>query len=343
MSVSKRTVTGPVNAVAPSPVTNREFVRPVVVISQCLELEACRYNGQRIPYDFISELRPHVDLVPTCPEVEIGLGVPRDPLRLVTVGGETRMLQPASGRDVSDDMHRFSERFLTSLADVDGFILKSRSPSCGIKDVKVYSHDTRGAPAAKGSGLFATKVLKLFPELAVGDEGRLRIYRIREHFLTKLFCLAELRRVAESGSMKDLACFHTRHKFLLMAYNQKAMRILGRIVANQERRPFGEVVAFYRRHLGLAFKRALRYTSMINVLQHAAGFFSKQLNREEKRFFQASLENYRRSRTPVSSASAIVRSWAIRFESEYLVGQSFFEPYPEALMRVRDSGKGRSS
>jgi uncharacterized protein YbbK (DUF523 family) len=254
---------------------NDSFPQPVVVISGCLEFEACRYNAQRIPFDLVGELEPFVRYVPICPEVEIGLGVPREPIRLVQLKGSNGasdsdasvgLVQPATGADVTREMLEFSDRFLASLDEVDGFILKNRSPSCGIHGVKVYHGPDASSTAFRSAGLFAGRVVESHAGLAIEDEGRLRNYRIREHFLTKLFALAALRNAEESGRMGELVRFHARHKFVLMANNQTELRALGRIVANPERLPFEEVVETYREHFGQALRQVPRYTSVVNVL-----------------------------------------------------------------------------
>jgi uncharacterized protein YbbK (DUF523 family) len=126
----------------------REFPRPNVIVSKCLEFEACRYNRQIIKDDLVRSLKKHVNYIPVCPEVAIGLGVPRFPVRIVT-SGSTKLIQPSTSMDVTDAMNKFSERFLSKLKDADGFILKNRSPSCGINDVKVYRSAERSAPLGK--------------------------------------------------------------------------------------------------------------------------------------------------------------------------------------------------
>ena len=154
-----------------------EHVRPNVVLSRCLELEPVRYDGQVIPYELVRELEPFVSFVPVCPELEIGLGVPRDPVRIVAVDGVAKLLQPDTGRDVTAEMREFSCDFLSDLGSVDGFILKNRSPSCGISDVKIYQGLDPSASSTRGSGLFAERVLEFCAGLAIEDEGRLRNYR----------------------------------------------------------------------------------------------------------------------------------------------------------------------
>ncbi len=317
------------------------FPTPRVVASACLEFEACRYNGQRIPFDFLKILAAHAELIPVCPEVEIGLGTPREPVRLVGTAERARLHQPATDRDLTEDMQTFSSRYLAARPDVDGFILKNRSPSCGTTGVKIYDRPDAPSVRAHGPGLFAAAVLGARPDAAVEDEGRLRNYRIREHFLTKLFALARLREVERAGTMRALVAFHTRYKLVLMAYHQTAMRELGRICANPQRLPAPQVIAAYGAELGRALGQAPRYTAVINVLEHAWGYVSKLLDHRERAFYRRQLEAYRVARIPVSGVTSLIQAWAVRFEIDYLLGQAFFMPFPEALSSVSDSGKGR--
>lgn len=320
-----------------------EFETPRVVISKCLEFDACRYNGQVIPYDLVAELSPFVEWVPVCPEVEIGLGVPRDPIRIIDSNGEARLVQPSTDRDLTEGMLGFTDSFLAGVRDVDGFVLKSRSPSCGIRDVKAYTPAGHSSPEGKTRGMFGGAVVDRFPNAAIEDEGRLRNYVIREHFLTKLFARARFRRVAASGSIRDLVDFHAQNKLLMMAYNQARMRELGRLVATHKEIPRADLFEAYGAGLGMVMARAPRYTSNINAMMHVAGYFSKQLNRKEKAFFGRELARYRERRVPLSTLLGVLRSWVVRFDNPYLSAQSFFEPYPETLMALSDSGKGRLS
>lgn len=314
--------------------------RPIVVMSKCLELEACRYNGQLIRAPFVLTLMPFVELKPICPEVEIGLGIPRDPIRLVALQGLQRLLQPTTGRDVTEGMQEFSDRFLGSLEEVDGFILKSRSPSCGIKDTKIYSGDGGTQPSDRGPGMFGGAVLERFPRAATEDEGRLTNFRLRHHFLTRLFANAALRAVRDSGRMSALVRFHSEYKLTLMAHHQTLLRALGRLVANGSGRPFAELVDEYAGGLADALSRPARSTSNINVLQHALGYFSPGLQASEKRHFLGVLEEYRIGRVQLSVPLALLQSWIVRFDEPYLAQQRFFEPYPVALLDLRDSARG---
>ncbi len=319
-----------------------KFPKPVVVVSKCLGFAHCRYDGQTIENPFVPRFQEFMEFRPICPEVEIGLGIPRKPIRIVTVEGKNRLYQPATERDVTQAMETFVENFLNSLTEVDGFFLKTRSPSCGTQDVKIYPGFDNVSRTFKGSGFFGGEVLKRFDGLPVEDEGRLRNFTIRENFLTKLFTFARLRDVKKSGSIKALIDFHTTHKLMLMGYNQTQMRILGKIAANQEQNGFEAVISAYEQHLKLALASMPKCTAMINVLMHAFGGFKAVLSKEEKQFFLESLEEYRDERIPLSAVLRVLRAWAIKHDNAYLLTQTFMEPYPSKLVEISDSGKGRT-
>jgi uncharacterized protein YbgA (DUF1722 family)/uncharacterized protein YbbK (DUF523 family) len=316
------------------------FPKPTVVISRCLEFDRCRYNGQVIPDTFVRSLKDFVDFQPVCPEVSIGLGIPRDPIRIVSEGDKKILYQPATGRDITSEMERFTKEYLNSLKEVDGFILKHGSPSCGLKNVKVYSGREQVTRTFKNSGFFGGKVLEVFPGFAIEDEGRLKNFTIREHFLTSIFALARFRKIRR-GSIQQLIDFHTKNKLLLMAYSQTRMRAMGRIVANREGIDIGTLISRYEDELRNALNRPPPFTSMINVLQHALGGFSDDLSKEEKRFFLNSIEEYRDERIPLNTLLYILKTWSIRFNNQYLLSQIFMEPYPRELVSITDSGKGR--
>jgi uncharacterized protein YbgA (DUF1722 family)/uncharacterized protein YbbK (DUF523 family) len=318
-----------------------DFPKPIVVVSKCLGFDACRYDGEIIDIPFVDRLKAHVTFYPVCPEVEIGLGVPRKPIRVISKEGEHILFQPATGNDLTCSMRDFVGTFLDSLAEVDGFLLKSRSPSCGVGDVKIYQGFEDVSRTFRGSGFLGGAVLERFAGIPVEDEGRIRNFAIREHFLTRIFVFAQFREVRTSGSMHRLVDFHTVQKLLLMGYNQAQMRFLGKIVANHENAEWKTVIVRYEEHLKRALANPPRYTAMINVLLHAFGGFSEVLSKEEKAFFLESIEEYRDERIPLSALLSVLRAWAIRYRNDYLLGQTFLNPYPVKLMEITDSGKGR--
>lgn len=311
----------------------RKFVKPKVIISKCIGFEACRYNGLIIKSDFVEKLKDYVDFYPVCPEVEIGLGIPRDPIRIIKIGDELRLYQPASGLDLTEKMEKFIDEFLDKIDDIDGFILKNRSPSCGIKAVKVYQGFGNSRSKSK-PGFFGNAVLERFPYLAIEDEGRLRNLKIREIFLTKLYILASFRKVKESKSLNELIKFHSNNKMLLMAYNQENMRKMGRIIGNPDNKPFNYSISKYDSLFYDSILDPPQNTANINVLMHAMGYFKNEISSGEKSFFLDSIEKYRNGIYPLFVCLNILKSWIIRFNNEYLGEQTFFEPYPEELIPI---------
>jgi uncharacterized protein YbgA (DUF1722 family)/uncharacterized protein YbbK (DUF523 family) len=316
-----------------------KVLRPKVVVSRCLGFDTCRYNGQTLPDKFVDALGEFVDYRTVCPEVEIGLGVPRDPIRLVLERGEMLLYQPATGKECRQDMLDYSDNLFRELSDVDGFLLKGRSPSCGIKDVKVYLGKEKAVGSIKGVGIFGEQVLANFPGLAIEEEGRLTNYRIREHFLTKIYMLARLREVEKNATMKGLVKFHERSKFLLMTYSQKELKILGRVVANSEKKPFKDMVSEYRKHFGEALSNPPKPTNIVNTLMHMQGYFSDKLTPKEKTFISENYAKYRDGKVHLGVPVNLLRGYAIKYEQEYLLDQYLWEPFPEELMNISDTGK----
>lgn len=319
-----------------------DFRKPIIGVSRCLGFDACRWNGVRLDDPVVDSLRDWVEFRTFCPEAELGLGVPRDPIRLVGRANfpDAALMQPATGRDLTREMRDFARVRLAGLADADGFILKTKSPSCGPRGVKVYKDMSPGKNVDYAPGMFGRAVMETFPDRAIEDEGRLSNFIIREHFLTRIFTEARFKNAA-AGAMRDLVAFHSDHKYLLMACDQESMRRLGRLVANPEHLKFAEVTDRYRRELRISLRHPMRFTNAINVLLHIFGYFSDKLNAAEKAFFLDGLERYRQAKTPLSALQVLLRSWAVRFGDEYLLRQVFFQPYPDALASITDSGKGR--
>ena len=318
-------------------------IKPIVVISNCLEFKACRYNGELIPNNFVKRLEPFVIYKPICPEIEIGLGVPRDPIKIVSKNDKQNMVQPSTGNDYTKMMNDFAIKFNDSLTEVDGFILKSRSPSCGIKDVNLYDKLNKGSQIGKTNGFFAKEVLKKFEGLAIEDEGRLTNHRIREHFLTKLFLLASFRHLKKKQSIAGLIKFHDVNKFILMSHNQSKTRELGNMIASYNNNTPEDIFNNYEEKLKIAIRSVARKSSNINMFMDLFGYFSKYLNSNEKAIFLDNIEKNRNNKIPISSILILLKSWISKYEHKYLMEQTFFSPYPEELMNICDSAKGRES
>lgn len=317
------------------------FEKPRICVSRCLGFEACRYDGQMNSQDFIEKLKGEVEIITVCPEVQIGLPIPRESLRIIKEKEERYLIQPKTGGDFTKDMVEFSKEFIGGIKDIDGFILKSRSPSCGIKEVKIYNGREKASSSEKGVGFFAEAAIKNYPNYPIEDEGRLTNYKIREHFLTRIYINAAFRGIKNANTMGELVKFHSRNKMLLMAYNQKELKELGNIVANHEKYKVEKVLEEYEKHLKMAFAKNARYTSNINVLNKSMALFSKYITLEEKEFIRDTIEKYREGKLPLNTCLYMIKSYAIRFGITEMLEQSFFQPYPDDLIELRDSGKGR--
>jgi uncharacterized protein YbgA (DUF1722 family) len=262
-------------------------------------------------------------------------------VRIVEEGEALRLFQPATGRDVTQAMRSFCDEFLSGLENVDGFILKNRSPSCGPGDVKIYRSSAKEAAVRRGSGFFGQAVHDRFGARPQEDEGRLRNFTIREHFLTALFARARFRKVRGENTMGALVAYHSVNKLLFMAYNQAKLRQMGRIVANHDKLPPDSVMSLYDTALGELLSKPPRFTAMINVLYHAFGGLSDSLGSEEKRFFLNTVEEYRDERVPLSVLLRIIEAWSLGVGNSYLLDQTLLAPFPRELVEITDSGKGR--
>ncbi|MGB9838140.1 YbgA family protein [Methanothermobacter sp.] len=306
----------------------RKFRRPVLVLSRCIEHDHCRYDGSMISSPFVRDFGDHADFVTVCPEVEIGLGVPRPPIHIRERDGELRLVQPETGRDITSEMRSFTESFLNSLEVVDGFILKNRSPSCGIRNVKVY-HGEGQRPGRDGMGFFGRAVMERFPHMPLEDEGRLRNLQIREDFLIRVYLLRDLRGVK---TLQDLIEFHTKNKLLLMSLSPDGQNRLGRVIAEQK--DLEDTIETYSQLFCRIMEGPIKPERKVNALLHAFGHFSSRLNGEERRYFLKSIEWYRRGVVPMLVPLSILRAWVARFDETYLREQTFFEPYPRELVPV---------
>lgn len=313
--------------------------KPTIVVSRCLGFCKCRYNGDVISSPFVESLKPYVNYVTACPEVEIGLGVPRNPVRLVNRDGIIELYQPTEDRTYTDEMNRYSDAFFNEVGSIHGFILKGRSPSCGIKDVKVYASTEKSSGSQKGVGIFAAHAIRRYPNLPIEEEGRLTNYAIREHFLTKLYTMFRFQAVKESRSMKELVQFHSEYKFLLMAYNQTQLRLLGKIVANHENLTIEDCTERYEQHLGLALSRPPSRNNYSNAFLHIFGYFSDTLSEKEKAFLLDRLTKYREDKVHISAIQNVMRAYTIQCNLPYLLNQAIWSPYPEELLDISDSGR----
>ena len=299
-------------------------VRPRVGVSSCLLGEEVRFNGGHKRYRFLTdELGPYVDWVPYCPEVSIGLGTPREPIRLTADG---RLVNRSGTADHTEAM----AALLLPAGGLDGYVFKAKSPSCGIRAIPRYGEDGTAA-RHDGRGLYADRVLTAFPLLAVEDEGRLNHAGLREAFCERIFATARLRSLFSGPwSAGDLVAFHARHKLQLLAHDPARYRAAGRVVARA-----GPEAAYRDLFLAAMASPATRGRTA-NALQHAYSRIGRQLDRPRRLDLVARIEACRRGEEPLSVPVALLAHYASGGDFPWLAGQTFLRPFPPEL-RLRHS------
>ena len=303
-------------------------------ISRCLLGEEVRFDGGHKQDNFLAEvLSRYVEWVPVCPEVEAGLGIPREAMRLVGDPQDPRLLTIKSGTDHTRALETMTRNRIQELKDMDlsGYVFKKGSPSCGIKRVRIYNE--HGMASRKGVGLFARAFIEQFPLIPVEEEGRLCEPTLRENFIERVFCYRRWQDLVQSGVTRQaLVQFHTIHKYLLLAHSPQQYEVLGRLVGQaRQHRPkefthrYGEL--FIK---ALAVKATVR--THVNVLQHILGYFKERLGAHEKAELLGVIGDYHHGLTPLIVPLTLIKHYAQIFDVSYIQDQVYLNPHPKELM-----------
>ena len=284
--------------------------RPRIGISACLLGDEVRFDGGHKRDPFLTDvLGPHVEWVRVCPEVEVGMGTPRETLRLVRDGDSpVRMMTTRTGVDHTAAMERWSRRRLEELADEDlsGYVLKKDSPSCGMERVKVFG--SGGMPQRNGRGIFAAALLERFPNLPVEEEGRLSDPVLRENFIERVFAYRRLRGFfAPRWTVGGLVAFHTAHKMTLLSHSTTNYRQLGQLVAAAARMPREALRSDYETQFMSTLRIPATTRRHTNVLMHMAGHLKKLLDPASKAELVATIDEYRRGLVPLIVPLTLLR------------------------------------
>jgi uncharacterized protein YbgA (DUF1722 family)/uncharacterized protein YbbK (DUF523 family) len=311
----------------------RDRSKPTLGVSSCLLGEKVRYDGLAKQDRFLTDtFGQFVDWVPVCPEVECGLPVPRESMHLEGDPEAPRLMTTRTHVDHTDKMARWAKKKLRELEarNLDGYIFKANSPSSGMERVRVY--DENGTPRKVGVGLWARAFMDRFPLLPVEDEGRLHDPMLRENFIERVFCLRRYRdAIAGRRSVGSLVSFQATHKLQLMAHGPAILREMGRLVASaKEFRP-SELFSEYERLLMKAMKLRATPGKNANVLQHALGYFKRDLSGDEKQEALEVIEDYRRGYVPLVVPVTLIRHYVRSCGVSYLADQSYFSPHPVEL------------
>lgn len=306
-------------------------------ISACLLGRPVRYDGGHKHDRFLTDtLGRYVEYVPVCPEVECGLGVPREAMRLVGSPQSPRLVTIKTQENLTARMEQWAKKRLSELEGegLCGFIFKSDSPSSGMERVKVY--DDNGVPAKTGIGIFARRFMERFPLTACEEEGRLHDPVLRENFIERLFTYRRWRQaLAEKNRLRALVDFHTRNKLLVMSHSTKHLTEMGRIVAAAKKTPLPDVVGRYQALLmeALALKATPRKHT--NVLMHMLGYFKKDLDTAEKQEMLSIIEDYRMELIPLIVPMTLMGHYVRKYDKAYLKDQTYLNPHPFEL-RLRN-------
>jgi uncharacterized protein YbgA (DUF1722 family)/uncharacterized protein YbbK (DUF523 family) len=303
-------------------------------ISSCLLGEKVRYDGGHKLDRYITDtLGKYVEFVPVCPEVECGLGIPREAMHLVASPEGLRLVTIRSQVDYTDRMLAWARKRVMELEQEDlcGFIFKSDSPSSGMERVKIFSRKGGGS-AKTGVGLFAREFMQHFPLLPVEEEGRLHDPGLRENFLERLFTMQRWRETLPLGTKPGhLVDFHTRHKLLIMSHSPKHYQTLGKLVAQMKELPLAKIYEQYQLLLMEALRLKSTFKKNVNVLLHVMGYFKKNLSAAEKEELLEIINNYRREYIPLIVPITLLNHFARKYDQVYLKNQYYLDPHPLEL------------
>jgi len=303
-------------------------------VSACLLGEPVRFDGgHKRDFFLVKTLGRFVEWVPVCPELEAGLGVPRESMRLVQTHREIRLITGKTASDQTDSVRRYTVRRLEEMAGqgLCGFVLKKDSPTCGLERVRVYN--ASGVPTRDGRGLFAAALVERFPTLPVEEEGRLVDPRLRENFIECIFAYRDLRRLFTGRwTMGDLVRFHTARKLTLLAHVPEAYQRLGQLVAGGKSLPRTELQTRYSTDFMKALRTVATPRRHGNVLKHMLGYFKHTLEPGDRAELLTLIQTYAAGQVPLIVPLTLFAHHLRRHDVPYLTGQAYLRPHPAELM-----------
>ena len=301
-------------------------------ISSCLLGEKVRHDGGHKKSSYlINILSPYAHFLPCCPEVAIGLGIPRPTIRLKGDPNDPSLVfVKDESIDITQKMQQFAEKKILDLASLDGYILKKDSPSCGMKNVRVYQEPAKSPKM--GVGIFAKELLSAFPNLPVEDEGRLNDYMLRENFIERIYVYKRLKVLRMNTSASAIIAFHAQHKYALMAHSNEAYKKIGHKVSNLKNTNMQLFFEEYAAEIMQAFKLTATRKKQTNVLQHVYGHLKKLLNEIDKQEMCEVIEKYRRGLLPLIVPIILIKHHINHNQLDYIKNQVYLYPYPDELM-----------
>lgn len=304
-------------------------------VSACLVGHEVRYNGGHLRDSGLASLTPYVEWVTVCPEVESGMGVPREEVNLIGTAESHRMIGRRSGTDFTDNMKSWGTNRVAALAgeNLDGFILTKDSPSCGVFRVRVRQ-DNNSSPSRNAMGIFARLLTDALPHMPVEEQGRMNDPRLRERFIDHVYVRSRWQHMLDTErSARGLVRFHTNHKMTLMSHNESVYRSMGRVVANAGKNDLSEVLNEYQSLLTRTMQTLATTKRHTNVLQHLTGYLKQALGSEDKQELADLIERYRQGSVPLIVPVTLLHHHFRRNPvNDWVTSQIYLDPYPYELM-----------
>ncbi len=300
-----------------------------VGISSCLLGQQVRYDsGHKLDNYIVGTLSHFFDFLPFCPEVGIGMGVPRPTIQLIKVKNETRSVGVKNPEmDVTDQLREYANGQKYLHADLCGYILKKDSPSCGMTRVKVYLNQQ---PQKTGTGIYADQLMRNFPLLPIEEEGRLGDAKLRENFIQRVYVMYRWKQLLQEGlTLARLNRFHARHKLIIMT--RQDYTDMGQLLASASKSDIDEVAGLYIAKLMGALKKIAEPKHHVNVLQHIQGYLKKELSTEDKAELNELIERYRRGEIPLVVPITILKHHFRKNPDPYIEDSYYMNPYPPEL------------
>lgn len=306
--------------------------KPIIGISACVMGEKVRFDTGHKRSNFVmDELAEHVDYQPVCPEMAIGMSLPRKPIRQVIDGESIKVCQADGSGDVTDKLAQFSEKKSAQLSHLSGFIFCQKSPSCGMERVKVYYEHGKGNQPT-GIGVFAKAVMENNPLIPCEENGRLNDAKLRENFMIRVFVYQAWQQLIADGLTKHkLIEFHSQHKYLVMSHHLTSYKSLGRLLGQSEQ-PLDELANEYISGLMTALSNLATRKSHTNTLFHLQGYFKKLLDKTQKQELVDKIEAYRQGLAPLLVPLTLISHHLMLYkDQQYLASQVYLAPYPDNL------------
>ncbi len=296
------------------------FEKPRIVVSACLLSAKCRWDGDTISDQFVTKLKRQAKLIPVCPEIEIGLGIPRDPIRLVKNRNKTELYQLSNKLNLTKRMTDFSRKYFEDIGEIDGIILKSKSPTCGIQKVKLFdSREDKAEFERNGVGLFASEALNYSDQVVVASEVDLQNANNRERFLTSIFMTAAFRKIGPSPTQKKLLAFQELYSSILIA-----LGITKNKTSKLSYSAYSEIL-----YQSLQLKQNAK--NIHAIFENALDHYRDDLSSNDIERFESNLNSSRLTIETILKLRATVLVWAVRYDRAWVREQAFFNPYPPEL------------